>query len=87
MSLRRKNALFLLLGLVTAIPTILPAVAASATSIRPSWQAFVVLIGILGNAHVGMTGFFSSPNPATGRSCETARCATSGCLPYAWAAR
>ena len=86
MSLRRKNALFLLLGLVTAIPIILPAVAASATSIRPSWPEFVVLIGFLGNAHVGMT-FFLSLNPATGRSCETTRCAISGCLAYAWAAR
>src|SRR5215813_2839765 len=61
--MRCKNALFLTLGLVTAIPTILPAVAASATSIRPSWQAFVVLIGILGNAHVGMTGFFFVAEP------------------------
>ena len=58
MSLRHKNALFLLLGLVTAIPTILPAVAASATSIRPGWQEFVLLLGFLGNAHVGMTFFF-----------------------------
>src|SRR4029077_7425506 len=58
MSLRCKNALFLSLGLVTAIPTILPAVALSATSIRPSWQEFVVLIGFLGNAHVGKTFFF-----------------------------
>ena len=86
MSLRHKNALFLLLGLVTAIPTILPAVAASATSIRPGWQEFVLLLGFLGNAHVGMT-FFLSLNPATGRSCETTCCVISGCLAYAWAAR
>lgn len=58
LSPRKKNTLFLALAVVTFIPTALPAIVVPFTAFQPSWTQFVFLIGILGNVHVGMTGFF-----------------------------
>lgn len=54
--LRSKNGLFLSLFTITVVMIALPQIFAPST--HPTWIQFVVLVGVIGNAHVGMTAFF-----------------------------
>lgn len=55
-ALRSRDGLYLSLFVATVTLIALPV--AFASSSHPSWTQFVVVVGIMGNAHVGMTAFF-----------------------------
>ncbi len=57
-TVRSKNFLFGVLFLVTGGLTLLPAIVVPFVNLQLSWAQFVLLIGVIGNMHVGMTGFF-----------------------------
>lgn len=55
---RSKNFLLTSLFLATIVPTVLPAIFVPLTGFHLTWAQFVIVIGVIGNAHVGMTAFF-----------------------------
>jgi hypothetical protein len=57
-AVRSKNFLLASLFFATLIPTLIPVVMAPVAGFQLTYQQFLLVIGVAGNAHVGMTAFF-----------------------------
>ena len=57
-AVRSKNFLLASLFFATLIPTLIPVVMAPVAGLQLTYQQFLLVIGVAGNAHVGMTAFF-----------------------------
>jgi hypothetical protein len=55
---RSKPFLLTSLFLATLVPTLIPVIAVPITGLQLTYSQFLLVIGVIGNAHVGMTAFF-----------------------------
>jgi hypothetical protein len=56
--IRSKNFILTSLFLATLVPTLVPVIAVPINGLQLTYSQFLLVIGVIGNVHVGMTAFF-----------------------------